>query len=1020
VIKERLRDELARPVPRPDVQLAVALSLATRIESELVRAVRLAVFPHLGVGAESDFWFSEWVGARQPRVVALRPDLLGVLRDRLGGFDRPTLETLRAVIARTHVNLSPALALEEEVTWHACAGGETGLATACALLRRASRAIRVDLRDGVAGWVVGAMRRLPPEVLQSTDGWHLVLNARSLRADDISAQPSDIDDRVIEDILIPVAHDAGDAMRRVIGARWDDGQLVLGEGVEGGITIRLPHHVPPFVEVFERGRSQGRWLDLTRWCPFRPLGPGAVRLRTLDGRVFEIPEAVGNTVDASPVLVQLAGVRGEAAQVWLQPVRFEPDAAERARQPVALLMKVLDSVPVNPVALASLHDWLEQDDVSAVRLLHGSSEDHRVRLAKQIAAESERAGWRVYRGRQDPAAASWLGEQDKPLAGSSGILLVVDRSESWLPEHLRGLLKALLDGRTRTRVLLLSQDAGAWWTAIARTFAASEVKWADQKLVPSGDAEPDRNVVAGLPEDREVAAALTTMAQRYGDVRAAKVLLCEEHLYREREEADQSEQLAGLVFLATLLRPLHVGAARTLCVHFGLIDTEDAWLPLLAAYERLYPFDHEALDPLGPCQLADHLLAGVLMEAETGFGVDPVWARRLVSSIAESSFPRQAVARPVEAHSVEALGHAATRYPELAVRYLNPLVRKRPDLVMEAGRTAIMLIVPHADVELLEVLSTAAPPAAQRQVHLDPAIAHVEQLLVRRLLKHGRPSPRRDAPLRLRLARSQYRAGMPERALSSAERAAGDYRSLVASDAKQYTAGLCEALIMQSVLLGELNEPARALRLAQEAETTLSKAQLREWDRPDANLGTALANLGRQKAKAGYTSGLQDVTQAVQILRGLARAQPVQYEPELAEVLVNQSNRAAEAGRDDLALAAAEEAVDLTTRLYEANEWAHVHRHAAAHACLAARLPVTEALTHATQAVDLYRKAAQATPDRFEPLLAGVLTQYARVQSDREQALPAVEEAIRLYERHERAERLGAVALRERWKGRSA
>ncbi|MGW6445244.1 hypothetical protein [Lentzea sp. NPDC055074] len=1017
MIRDRLREELARPRHRPDVQLAVALSLATRIEAELVRAVRLAVLPHLDVGAESDFWFSDWVGARQPQVVALRPNLLCMLREQLDRFERPVLETLRAVITEIHRNLSPVLALEEEATWLACTGGEDGLATACALLRRASRAMRVDGREGVAGWVVDAMRRLPQEVLQSTDGWHLVLNARKLRAADITAQPSEMTDQVIDEILRPVAHDVGeDDLRRTVGVRWDDGRLVLGDGVQGGATIKLPHHVPPYVWLAERGHDRGEWRDLSRWSHFDPGGPGAVWLRTLDGRVFEVPEAVGNTVEASPVLVELDGARGEAARFWLQPVRFGTSTADRASQPVALLTKVLDSIPVDRSSLAALHTWLTQDGRSAVRLLHGELEEQRVRLAKQLASEAEREGWQVYRGRQDPAAAHWLSDE-KPRAGRSGILLVVDRAESWRPEHLRGMLAALLDGTVQTRVLLLSLDAGAWWTAIARTFTASEVDWREQRLVPAREAAPDPDLaVDALGAEGDVAAALSTMARRDGDPRAAKVLLREEHLYRANQESALSEQLAALVFLATLLRPLHVGSARTLCVQLGLIASADGWLPLLAAYERLYPFDHESLDPLGPCQLADHLLGAVLAEGDGGFGVDPVWARELLTSIAESRFPDRAVAP----RSVEALGHAAARYPQLAVRFLNPLVRRRPELVMDAGPTAIMLVVPNADVELLEVLSSAAPPAAQRQVHLDPAIAAVEQLLVKRLLLKGDRSPARDAPLHLRLARSEFRAGKPEMALASAERAAADYRRLRASDSRQYTTGLCESLILQSVLLGELSEPVRALRLAQDAESMLSRMQLREWERPDANLGTALANLGRQKARSGHANALADVTQAVRILRGLAAAQPFQYEPELAEVLVNQSERAAEAGRDDLALTAAQEAVDLAARLYEANEWAHVHRRAAAHSCLAARLPVSSALKHATQAVDLYRKAVQAAPARFEPDLANALFTCARLQSEPEDALPALEEAIMLFDRHERPEYRAAVALRDQWEDGSA
>lgn len=1049
MIRERLRAELAREQPRPDVQLAVALSTATRIEAELVREIRLAVLPHLDVGAESDFWFSEWVGARQRQVVALRADLLDLLRARLGMFDEPTLATLREAVERVHVNLSPALALEEEVTWLACTGGRTGLEKARTLLRSASKAMTVELRDGVAGWVIDAMSRLPAKVLHSNDGWHLVLNARKLRSDDISAEPKGMDRKVIEEILIPVAHGGADtAMRRVIGVRWDDGELVLGEGVEGGITIKLPHHVPPLVELVDNGSERSSWLSLKKIRRYRPKQPGGVRLRTLDGRVFEIPEAIGGAVHASPVLVQAEGAHGEPARFWLQPVRFETGGRARAGQPVALLMKVLDTIPVDPKALTRLHEWLAQGTRSAVRLLHGWTEEHRIRLATQIAAESEQRGWHVYRGRQDPAAAQWL-RMDKPQPGDSGVLLVVDRADSWHPQHLLGMLSALLEGAAPTRVLLLSPDAGHWWNAITRSLIESDVDLGVQKLVPEHPHRVSADLFAAIVdvvaeaagedlswlrdrgrvrnEDEEltaVAAALDVLKGPTGKNGAAKVVLRHEHLYREQREPAHAAQLAALVLLATLLRPLHVGVARELSIHFGLIGSEDEWRPLLAAYERLYPLDQDALDPLGRCQLSDHLLAGVLVDRDADLGVDPGWALGLVRSIATATFPAEdPEVAEAESHAMTALGHAATRFTKLATDHLNPVVRARPHLLAAAGASAIMSVIEHADTDLLDAISQALRD--ERDVRLAPAIAELENLLAKHRLRQPGAGPGRDAPLYLRLAHSQARAGLPEAALSSAERATTEYRRLVPIEPRVHTASLCEALILQSELLGELGFPVQALTVAEDAEGRLRKLQLRQWARPNANLGSALANLGRQKARAGNApNALQDVLQAVRILRSLAASQSAEYSPELAEALTNLAERAAEAQSFDVARQAAEEAVELSGELYRKNKWAHIHRHAAARACLAALLSPEDALPQVEQALELYRRAAQASSERFEPLLAATLVHYAKVARHCGQpagAADAVTEAIALWERRERpAELADAVALRDLWASGSA
>ena len=66
------------------VQLAVPLSIAVRIEPELIRAIRLAILPYLDVSAESALWFADnLVAARDPDAIVLRPELLPVLRARL-------------------------------------------------------------------------------------------------------------------------------------------------------------------------------------------------------------------------------------------------------------------------------------------------------------------------------------------------------------------------------------------------------------------------------------------------------------------------------------------------------------------------------------------------------------------------------------------------------------------------------------------------------------------------------------------------------------------------------------------------------------------------------------------------------------------------------------------------------------------------------------------------------------------------------------------------------------------------
>ena len=68
---------------RPGRALAVLLSIAARIEPELMRAVRLRVAPGLDVAAEVDLWFGDLVTHGGFGYVVLNPQLLDELRAEL-------------------------------------------------------------------------------------------------------------------------------------------------------------------------------------------------------------------------------------------------------------------------------------------------------------------------------------------------------------------------------------------------------------------------------------------------------------------------------------------------------------------------------------------------------------------------------------------------------------------------------------------------------------------------------------------------------------------------------------------------------------------------------------------------------------------------------------------------------------------------------------------------------------------------------------------------------------------------
>lgn len=203
--------------PAGSLRLATALSVATRIEPELMRSMRLTVFPDLDVGAESDLWFSEWVVSRSPGGIVLLAAALPVLRAGLRQMLRadPTsanpVSRVWQVISHAHRDLSPALWLEERVTWLAVKGDDDR-AEIEDELRQAVVALASEGRTGIADWLAGAWPRFPPEVLTTTTAWqlgtvaarHVELDARSGTPDSLETSDIAAVAAALEDVPLPL------------------------------------------------------------------------------------------------------------------------------------------------------------------------------------------------------------------------------------------------------------------------------------------------------------------------------------------------------------------------------------------------------------------------------------------------------------------------------------------------------------------------------------------------------------------------------------------------------------------------------------------------------------------------------------------------------------------------------------------------------------------------------------------------------------------------------------------------
>ncbi|MFE9628965.1 CHAT domain-containing protein [Streptomyces sp. NPDC006527] len=273
--------------PSPDaVRLATVLSVATRIEPGLLRAARLRLFPRMNVGAEADLWASDWVAHRGPSYLVLRPEILPRLRAAL----RDLLSTARSqgrslpvweIVSTAHTDMSPALLLEERLTWLAISG-QGDRAVLGRELGKALHALVVEDRKGIAEWAVGAWRRLPPEVLATTTAWQLASVAGQyapLRP--AAGSAADVTMTDVEAISAALSHDTE---LRVL---WQGDQLYLGAPHGPGVTaIAVPDTDPRIIEV-EYGADERQPVHLHDGeIVSVPVGAGPVTIRTSRGDLY--------------------------------------------------------------------------------------------------------------------------------------------------------------------------------------------------------------------------------------------------------------------------------------------------------------------------------------------------------------------------------------------------------------------------------------------------------------------------------------------------------------------------------------------------------------------------------------------------------------------------------------------------------------------------------------------------------------------------------------------------------------
>ena len=738
--------------------------------------------------------------------------------------------------------------------------------------------------------------------------------------------------------------------------------------------------------------------------------------------------------------------------------------------------------------LAQLRQWRDSDARLAVRWLHGPGGQGKTRLTAQLAAESASAGWKVVAAFHGPDAdRPEPGSQDVRLVGAAGLLVIVDYADRWLLTNLTWLLKNALLHQTgvATRVLMVARTADSWpavrgildthqadtssqhlpglgqesgerrsmFTSALNSFAAIYQLPGTEGIGPPGSLDdPEFGLTLAVHMAALVAVDACASGQRPPpDMAGLTIYLLDReqlHWTRLYAEGTAAAETAGstyrtppevmnqTVFTAALTGTVTHGTGTALLENLQLSDPDQ----ILQDHAVCYPSGDRSqtavLEPLYPDRLAEDFLA-LTMPGHLADYPAQAWAASTATTLLTRRGDRHTPAAWTP-RAITFLASAAHRWPHLGQSYLYPLLRRDPQLAVDAGSAALITIagLPSITPAVLEAIEARLPD--DRHVDLDTGIAALTVRLTDYRLTTTR-APDTRAPILDKLGFDLSRAGMYHRAAAAAEEAVEINRQLVLANPAVHDFGLAASLNNLAIFLSELGRHGEALAATEEAmeirrrlARTSPAAQIwRQFipTKPTAhksgrafspdNLGSWLSDLGRH-TEALARSTAADVARfrrrlarpnpGAEIRRVLTNTMPAAREGELALSLLNHSAQLFEIGLPEEALAVIEEAVGIWRRLARVNPAAQEDSLAAALINLGVILSdlrrQEEALAAGGEAVDILRRLARADSAAHEPDLALALTNHGADLSEigrPEEALAVTGEAVEIRRRLARA-----------------
>lgn len=226
-------------------ELASLAAFAVRVDSPLLRRLRMTLMPGSTPALEADLWLGELVTFRGPEGFVFAPGVASILRERLSRTPARYEEAWR-LTRGVHAALAPMLLLEEELNYLQFSRAPDAYARARERLRAAVAAILQSDTPDLARWAAGAATRLPADLMDLEEGRMLVMAAQTRLPG--SLMPLEVPPGIIPEWMSLFAWEGME--RTKLGVKLFPGYLEFAPARGNEETVlEVPRTTPLVVEV---------------------------------------------------------------------------------------------------------------------------------------------------------------------------------------------------------------------------------------------------------------------------------------------------------------------------------------------------------------------------------------------------------------------------------------------------------------------------------------------------------------------------------------------------------------------------------------------------------------------------------------------------------------------------------------------------------------------------------------------------------------------------------------------------